>query len=192
MRESDFVELWEGAELGRRYHYVINAPLIGSIFLLIAIGWGLIATLGVYGHAGTLVLVAAGIGLALVTVFAVLGLLHVRLRGRASGVLLLDDGLVWKDGHRVEDVRWKDLRPDGMAFRAGGRFGRLEGALDLQTADGAKRLSLYNPFMRLYALETLMSHVLVALKEKGGSKGSAKGTSPKKKTGKGRRSKARD
>ena len=187
MRESDFVDRWERAELSQRYHYVINAPLIGSIVLLIVIGWGLVATLGIYGHAGTLVLVAAGIVLALLSVFGLLALLHVRLRGRASGVLLLDDGLAWKDGHRVEEIRWCDLRPDALEFRAGGRFGRLEGALDLQTEDGAKRLSLYNPFMRLYALETLMSHVLVALKDRG----SAKASPSRKKTGKGRRSKTR-
>jgi hypothetical protein len=167
MRESDFLALWEGTDLGNRYHYVLNVPLIGAIFLLIAIGWGLIATLGVTGHAGAWILGISGAALALLTVIAVLALLHVRLRGRASGVLLTDDSLVWKDGHRVELIPWKELRPDAMDFRSGGRFGRLEGALDLATESGVKRLPLFNPFMRLYALETLMSHILVALKETG-------------------------
>jgi len=164
--EREFLDLWQQAAPADRHGYVLNRSLILSVLLAVFMVW-VLYTLAWFAEGFRPVsLIFFGAGWLLLSGLAVVQVLRVRLRGRASGVVLLPWGMVWKDGRRVEELRWEELRPESLEFQPGtGRLGRLEGGLDIRTSAGSKRLVVFTPFMRLDGLEGFFANVLTALKK---------------------------
>jgi hypothetical protein len=183
MRESDFIELWEQCSDEQRYGYVLNMALIVALFLLMVGVWAGWIVVWTTQDVDTRIMAGFGLLFLPLTAYVAVQLLRLRLRGRASAVLLTEDRLVWKDGARVDEVAWRDVSSDALDFRTGGWVVRTEGSVVIRVNEQVKRLVLFNPFMRLNRLETFVSHVLLTLKrlQDEGKKGGKKSKKSKKK-----------
>jgi len=162
MNEAEFLKLWQDAAPERRFHYVVNGALVAALVLAVAVGWIGLGALSMASWAPLPLLLTLGGLLGLVSVAVTLVGVRVRLKGRASGVVAHAGGVAWKLGAEVGAVSWDEVQPEGVAFVTGGRGG-LSGEIQIQTASGERRIPMFGPFMRLYALEAFLEVVLKAL-----------------------------
>lgn len=171
----DFWGLWKSSSDDARFRYRLNRRFVGFFVGLLAIIWGYFLVTLINVESLTLSL-GAYVGVyGLLTL--VVGFLILRWRAFCvmSGVLVLDDRLVWNDRGTVTELRWEHLTMAGVQLSSDTEDPtELRSHIALTLPDGTtRRLQVTVAYAWLENVELLLGAILSRATEGGPGKDGA-------------------
>ncbi len=161
--ELEFVDAFEKTPRDERFAYKLNKPIVSSMFLFTLTFLGAMGMFWSEVQPSTPIIIAMVVtgSICVIGVFTILFLW--RTFARRSGVILLDDALVWMDKTEVHHLRWNELTAEKFGTALEGAASN-HGTLRFGSTEDSKALTIYTPYMRINH-SALTLGILLRIKE---------------------------